>query len=364
MVKLRAIRFLAIGVLAVVIASSLVHRPLAAAPPVTTKTFEGEYVVLEVPEWYSSTIIDYDVLGIVDRGFLLEKEFFQSNPSGNLKQVIAYDSSIDPDTAQSGNPILMGANWWAKNQPPWFAYFHEIGHNFLEPQGSYHTLVGEGGQQLFAFDEGFASLGYLYTSHSYQAQPDHFGIKSRGYGSLMDEFDRQSNRFNSALLNYRENGNRYSWMDADVVDGILLELAQEHGWDIYGRFFRFFANWNGYHSQLISEATTPEKRIAFIVAALSAAANSSMISDFSTMNFPIDTAFFDEVSQTLSAGPRVSMETTEVTTGIKYETSTLPVFPSSFDARRFTVLASVVILLALLALLLATTIVGKKKARR
>jgi hypothetical protein len=52
-----------------------------------------------------------------------------------------------------------------------------------------------GGQPLIHFNEGFASLGYLYVAHNFSERSDHYNVGDTGYNDLMQDYTEQIQRF-------------------------------------------------------------------------------------------------------------------------------------------------------------------------
>jgi hypothetical protein len=102
------------------------------------------------------------------------------------------------------------------------------------------------------------------------------------------------NQFTQKLLDYEINKD-FSTINADIIDGIFIYLAENSslnnfGWEVYPRFYKAFLP-SSYNITM-----SERKGDTFFVAALSAATEDDLRFLFrDKWNFPIDDAYYNEI---------------------------------------------------------------------
>ena len=261
--------------------------------------YEGDYIRLDFPKWYESTIDTLDLIQLLDTCYLLEKElaagqFPSLGPLPGEKQVLLYDPSIT--FAYSGNPIHFGKRHITENNFPLFLTFHEIGHNFqFGGLPGFASLMGDSYYNpnpiFFGFSEGLATLASLYITEKIDKNILKPLVKD------MFEAENKSMRmkFGSALEFYENHQPDRNHITPDIIDGILIRLGDRYGWDIFPVFFRIFLE-NEINDQIYQLAGDDEvKRITIFVTAFSAVAREDLREQFRKYDFPVDDQYFQVI---------------------------------------------------------------------
>jgi len=263
------------------------------------KIYEGEYIRLEFPKWYESTIESMDLINLLDSCYLLEKELAAGQvpslgPLPGEKQSFLYDPTIT--FAYSGNPIHFGKNHINENSFPLFTTFHEVGHNFQLGglPGFMHLLGGEYYDKtaiFFGFCEGFATLASIYITESIDLN----ALKPNVRNLFIQENRSMREKYMTALDYFENSGPDRNRITPDVIDGLCIRLGDKYGWDIFPVFFRIFLK-NKFTDQIFNWAGDDDvKRITIFVAAFSVAANTDLRRDFKKWDFPIDQRYYRKI---------------------------------------------------------------------
>ncbi len=259
-------------------------------------TYEGQYIKLEFPRWYESTIDTLDLIHLLDNCYLLEKQLAAGQvptlgPLPGEKQDFLYDPTIT--FAYSGNPIHFGKNHIIENTFPLFLTFHEMGHNFQFGglPGFEYLMGGENYQRtpiFFGYAEGLATLASLYITEKIDKDDLKLVVKDL----FAAENKSMHEKFGMALEFYEKQGPNRKYITPDIIDGICIRLGDQYGWDIFPDFFRIFLknDINDRIFQLAGDNNT--KRETIYVAAFSVAAGDDLSKQFRKWDYPLDKKYY------------------------------------------------------------------------
>ncbi len=211
--------------------------------------------------------------------------------------------------ACAGNPVMLGSwNW--RDEPAWFMYFHELGHNFtlaadrfqkLYPGGGYTSIEGDDWHFGTDFGEAWATMVGLYAVREMYTRPSAYGIPSAATQGLQALFQQTSSVYSSALKQYmviRDHSHLYP----DVVDGIFLAVADSFGYDTIRRWFTILRPPGAPWPLLDPIRPTTDydgakiRSLTITACAFSVAAGTDLRSWFiDSLDFPIDLRLYDQI---------------------------------------------------------------------
>ena len=257
--------------------------------------YKGSFNEIIAPEWYRQEIEKYDMMMVLDRGYLLEGQMAGTNPHVGKKQSYVYDYT-QSFAAGSGNPIMMGKWGWRPDDPAEMLYcgFHELGHGFQTGscQSFDKLIAGLGGSVSGSFAEAFASLSCFYVTDAIQNEAGHYGLGEDATSKLVQRLQRDKQGNLDALAMWKNETAPFSNLTSvEVVCGIFYELAETHGWAWPRQFFKIFLPANQQWST-VDEADDFDKRITLIALCLSAAAGTDLRDQFKACRAPLDDDFF------------------------------------------------------------------------
>ena len=268
---------------------------------------QGKYVTLEIPKWYESTISKFDLMNFLDIAYQIEFELSGVYPfHGKKKGTIIYDPTIN--WAHSGLwvglPIHFGKGWFAEGSAPWFGFLHEMGHDFQTgaiKKFSDLTVHQDTGIPIYSgLVEGFASIAYFYAGYVLEKSKDHRGINHNAYQAIMKDVKERRNKYLQAMNVYQESGALFNRINPDMVDGMLIQICDKHGWANLPNFFRYFHDDGPFTENIINKANNEEQRITIIIAALSAAMEFDLKSQLQQWNFPINDQYYETILKKLA----------------------------------------------------------------
>jgi len=265
----------------------------------TMNRYGGEYIQLDFPKWYETTIDTLDLIRLLDTCYLLEKELAADQvpslgPLPGEKQAFLYDPTIT--FAYSGNPIHFGKNHINENGFPLFLTFHEMGHNFQFGglPGFEYLLGGEYYDQtpiFFGFSEGLATLASLYITEKI----DKGCLKPIVKNLFETENRSMREKFGTALEFYENNKPNRNHITPDIIDGICIRLGDRYGWKMFPGFFRIFLK-SAVNDRIYQLAGNDDiKRVTIFVAALSVSANDDLRKQFRKWDFPLDERYYRKI---------------------------------------------------------------------
>lgn len=279
--------------------------------------YDGSFSEIIASEWYQQEVDKYDIIKVLDRGYLLGGQLAGTNPYTGKKQAYVYDYT-QSFAAGSGNPTMMGKSSWKPNNFDFYGAFHEMGHDFQTgARGcrSYDALLHAlGGSVSNSFTEAFASLSCYYITDAIQNRADHYGINENATSKLVQLLQGGKSGNYEALAEWENETAPFSKLTSvQVVVGMFYRFAETHGWAWFRQFFKIFLPADQ-HWSLIDEADTFEKKLTLLVLCLSAAAGTDLRDQFRTWRAPIDDDFF--VANNASVYERMNRVETSTPTGL------------------------------------------------
>jgi hypothetical protein len=254
----------------------------------------------------------WDVLNATDVAYRAMYRLLRVLPYFGDRQGLAavHEDSVYRICGGSGNPVGMGFDPVLPSTciqctisygPAFGLMVHEMGHGFVGSSDIlFRSLCNLPGSSINgAYGEGLASLLGMYSVSRIVYGPRHYGVAqamvdalldpARGCGSL-PSFHHEY--VEGDLAAYVSNGSHYEDINPSVLDGILMVLAEEYGWEIYPRFFSAFLP----PEEPLPLGFLPESesdRATLLVTALSVAAGEDLRPRFrDEWGFPIDDVLY------------------------------------------------------------------------
>jgi hypothetical protein len=231
---------------------------------ITTETIkmEGKYVYLMGPPPYANT----NTLDKLDRAYELLWDLTSIQPYGGEKVGLVLDSVDSSEyCGLAGDPIIIPRSCWQEGRfPVETIAYHELAHDFMG--------IPEFDRVLFVTDhfvEGFAQLGRQYVQY-------HFD---------MPRYEDDRSLYLSALKEYVENNYPFEmkFFGADVSAGVLMDLTDRYGFEMWKRFFRSI-----YRLDIgPKEDRTLEQRCSAFVRCVSETVGEDLTDYFRQLRFPL-----------------------------------------------------------------------------
>ncbi len=211
----------------------------------------------------------------------------------------------------SGNPIRLGWTWGqpANNscyiindpenrRPQWFVMWHELGHGYMASDNAFNMYLWTPSEaHNSAYGEGLASLAALWAWRWLFERPNDLGPVAQA--DIDNNFCDVWQGFQDALAAYRAGGSDYDTLDADIVDGILMEMWAAHG---IRTWFDLFSTFLPSPAPIPVAIDTVEKQATWFVAAMCASTGEDLREQFTTdYGFPLDPSAWDEIYAVVSA---------------------------------------------------------------
>ena len=275
--------------------------------------YAGEHVAYYLPAVIegvdlASLTAQYQVVEATDRAYAAEQAGVGGIYVGGGTMFFVLDVADRPGAAPcgaSGSPIRLGwefgkpahnscyiINDPANRTPQWFVIFHEMGHDFTTSCNAFNMFLwAPSPSHNLAYNEGLASLAAMWAWQDITACPGNLGHLAvadinRHFGGYMSSW-RQS------LTDYRDGGADYDKLDANVVDGILLDMYDRYGPQVW---FDLFSTFLPSPEPLPYMLDTKEKQATWLVAAISASAGTDLRATFRTdYGFPVDDAAWSDI---------------------------------------------------------------------
>ncbi|MBI4440219.1 hypothetical protein HY638_04575 [Candidatus Woesearchaeota archaeon] len=258
---------------------------------------------------YKEGIEKYEIPKVSHYALEIEKEL-----TGMPNHWGDYDNQLFvfnyPACGWAGQPIYIGFGCLlveGTDVPRWGVLYHELGHDFLI------YIFSDKFPGLYEYDwnrygEGWATLLGMYSINKLIERSGQYGFNADTTNTLMDQFDSFQS-YKNDLNDYTNNGYFYpddphepnsKLFDANIMDGIFVEIAEDssvnpYGWEVYPRFFKAFHPdyWYLYDTVGVGKGET------FIVAAMSAATGTDLRQKFRGWRFPVNDAYYDQISPVL-----------------------------------------------------------------
>jgi hypothetical protein len=266
----------------------------------TTVTITGRYVDLTTPSSYVGIIQGTGVMEKLDKAYELLWELTDIRPYGGDKILVILDPDMPEGLSYAGNPIRVGKAYWSETAIPDVIY-HEMGHDFMGIQ-EFDRLIFP----VSPFVEGFANVGRQYVV----------------YQTNRPKYDEDGARY------LRELKERYLDhpeikavdMDGGSATGILQDLTNRYGFDMWKRFFRTIYNVDVGPK----ESRTVEERCYLFVKYVSEEAGEDLTDYFVALRFPLraaTTTVATTITRTTTHPPTTlttESHTTQTTTRVSF----------------------------------------------
>jgi hypothetical protein len=254
-----------------------------------------DHMRLTVPKWYLPTVEMLQLTYALDAAYEIEAELSGTRPFGGERYGITYDPDIT--FAHSGNPIHIGKPMWKERDFAWDIALHEMGHDF--ETGSLPNLCkticgGPDREAPFyqAFTEGLATLAGFYVAQKIEAElPGQAGMPEETARGLIADVDAVKQTAREALAAYEELGCPGDRLTPDILDGFLLRLADEFGWNVFPSFFRAFKELPE-TTRVFESADSDLKEQAIGVCAFSLACGIDLRERFERLGIKVDGKFY------------------------------------------------------------------------
>ncbi|MBK6900526.1 MAG: hypothetical protein IPH09_15160 [bacterium] len=170
--------------------------------------------------------------------------------------------------------------------------WHELGHNFTCSCNAFNMFLWTPSpQHNTMYGEGLASLGALWSWRMAMDYPSDLGAAARA--DIDGHFCDYWGDFQDALAAYKANGRDYATIDADVLDGILMEMWGTSGVKCW---FDLFSTFLPSQEAIPVAMDSVEKQATWFVAAMSASVGEDLRERFiEEYGFPIDEDAWPEI---------------------------------------------------------------------
>lgn len=308
-------------------------------PSIVTEidTVSGEYVMFIYPDYFRDEMFNYEVLRAVDLGAQIESRV--CGTEFHDIQRIEYNPCLQ-GIAWSGNPILVGPSMW-QNEPNWFIFFHELGHNYtlastrfnqLYPGLGYISVGGDYWNFGTNFIEAWASIVGLYAMRELFTDQQSYQLGNVCRSDLENVF----NKAKTSLTSYEESPD-FSMLTPDLLDGIVLNLADSYGYEIIPRFFKVLQpadeSWDVLNDIDPVSDYESAKTISMTVTccAFSVAAGVDLRDKFKTKwDFPIDEDLYESIQPEIETMITGIDDDLELMSDRQFEL--FPNYPNPFNA--------------------------------
>jgi hypothetical protein len=250
----------------------------------------------------------YQVVEATDRAYAAQQAGIGDAYVGEGLLYLVLDVADSPGAAPcgaSGNPIRLGwemgkpahnscfiINDPANRTPQWFVIFHEMGHDFTASCNAFNMFLWTPSpNHNTAFNEGLASLGAMWTWQDLTACRGNLGHDT--VTDINQQFSNYMSAWRQSLADYRNAGANYDNLDADVLDGILLDMYDRYGPKVW---FDLFSTFLPSPEALPYAMDSIEKQATWFVAAVSASAGADLRATFcADYGFPVDDAAWSDI---------------------------------------------------------------------
>lgn len=300
-------------------------------------------VEMTYPATFQAVMDSFDVLRTLNAAALVESTLCQTSFSSQPLR-IQFNPWLN-GVNYCGNPVMLGAWSWGAT-PPWFIILHELGHNFtlassrfrkLYPGGGYTAAGGDDWHFGTNYVEAWASMVGFVAADQVCRAPQSFGISATAAQSLRGDMAGLKESFLAKLRTYAQSPD-HSRLYPDLVDGILLSLADSFGVDLIPRWYRILhppdAPWPALDLiRPTTDYTDAKIRAMTITAAgFSVAAGADLRTLFETRwDFPLDDDVYEDVLPEIRA--MIDGATGVIDRGtVSRDIAVLGNFPNPFNA--------------------------------
>ncbi|MDO9175362.1 MAG: hypothetical protein Q7V62_11205, partial [Actinomycetota bacterium] len=293
--------------------NSAVIRVNAVDVGVVHETFPAEHVSFYLPTLIEGVDLgalteDFEVVHATDAAYAAQEAGLGTVPTNGGTEWFVLDVATDPATSvcgASGNPIRLGWTWGepqhntcyiindpANRRPQWFVLWHEMGHNFTCACNAFNMYLWTPSQtHNSTYCEGLASLAAMWSWRVAMDYPTDLGPAA--HADIDNHYCDYWGNFQNSLADYRAGGRDYNTIDANVLDGILMEM-----WGTYGIkcWYDLFSTFLPAQEPIPIAMDTIEKQATWFVAAMSASAGEDLRELFiNEYGFPIDEDAWPEI---------------------------------------------------------------------
>jgi PKD repeat protein len=278
----------------------------------TMRSYSGEYTAFQAadrvgPHPYAQLLGNLQAVSVTDAAYRLEQWLTGVTPSNGDVQFLIMDPGYDNDgtvpCGLSGNPVRLGVGvddyrscFGGDDSLQWGVMYHEVGHNFMV-QRSFWDLVS-GLPNSVDYSEGMATMLGVYAIDTMVRNPDQYGLSVTTTENLSRQWipgtaNFARNVYYAKLTAYEADPDYGNDFDADILDAIMTKLHDQYGATF---LYRFLSTFVPADEPLDLAFSSEGQRLAFWVAACSAAANQDLRSRFrDEWGFPLDEAFYEQV---------------------------------------------------------------------
>lgn len=273
---------------------------------VPAKIFPSGAATISVDQMMTS----FDFVRITDLAYALEKKLFGIVPFVN--DVVLF-GLMPPWCGGGGQPTGIGLACLIQpnGEPQWGVVYHEMGHDFtghfllefIDGVGSQYPsrrniFVNWADCCNYTIQEGIATLAWLYSGYNLTTNAGAYGISGSILTSIKNKFSTDVSGYTNDLKAYEVAGNKFSSINANVLDGMFIYLAQTYGWEIYPKAFKIYLD------PLPSFVTGPLSATqghTYFIAGLSAASGYDLRYKFKKWGFPVDDNYYNAIYPALEA---------------------------------------------------------------
>lgn len=143
-------------------------------------------------------------------------------------------------------------------------------------------------------------MAALYAE--YHLLNDGYTLSQNIKTSIGKQFAADTATYAKDLAAYEASGADFDTMNANILDGIFVRIAENtavnpYGWEAYPRLFKIYLD---PLPPFVSEPLSESQGYIYFIAGLSAATGSDLRSQFREWGFPVDDDYYDKVYPTVA----------------------------------------------------------------
>jgi hypothetical protein len=269
---------------------------------------KGKRSAFVYPSSFEPVLRDNKLTLVADEAYRLERELSGIVPLCGDSVSYIFNPYYG-GAAIEGSPIYLGPSMWG-NQPAWFVYFHELGHDFCNASARFRQLypltIGLPPGPLpfnILFYESWASLPAMYVYEQFMSDSVSGEIPKEVMADIRKDWEKTRKRFIDQWEKYKLKPDLHA-INPDIVDGMFLQLRAAHGWGFFKEFYRLMRPQNETLSVLDSRVASDSadlriSRSTLTAALFSALAHKDLRDDFRHWDFPVDDGVFDGAYKSL-----------------------------------------------------------------
>jgi hypothetical protein len=273
---------------------------------IVLQNFTGKYVRLQLPPRFERVVDDFEMIRLLDEGYVLISNLTGTDIPRGYRPVSGYPTYFSEETllvirynesigfAHWGNPIQIGASYWGETEPKWSIIVHEMAHNF-QTSRSYMKLLLEPDERIGDLVEGFASLASMYVLSQMAESPTKDQANATITNQILSHYVIERRNFLTSFERWRIGGGGLDTLDGNSSTGLLLTIAEQHGWTAFETFFQIFRNIDKTEGEILLSADSEVRRATFLAAALSLSSGADIGSMFTSFKISIDRGYYDSL---------------------------------------------------------------------